>query len=369
MIIIKNGRVVLRDKILEKASITIENGIISDVAENGVDSFGSADIIDAAGAYIAPGFVDIHCHAGGKYWAYENPERAAGHHLDSGTTSVVMTLYHTIGHEGIMTGAKRIIEAMETARPGNIVGIHLEGPYLSKKYGASSKTARTPQPDEYNAYIKEFGPFIRQWTFSPEVEKTDAFIDAAVLAGITLAIGHSEASPERVLEVVGKGVTHCTHLCNATGCSVTPTRYAGTQEVTFDQAVMLCDSVTCEVINDSMGIHVRPLMTKFIAKAIGIDRLVGISDACTGSSDDSDINIVDGEIFGSKLTMLASAKNFLKNTSLSITETFRVCASNPAKVVGLTDRGVIEAGKRADVLLLDDNFDIKAVYLQGVLRR
>ena len=366
MVTIQNGRVVLKDKVLEKAAVTMENGVIVHVSKDAQPALENKTLIDVQNAFIVPGFVDIHCHAGGEYWAHENPEQAALHHLNSGTTSIVLTLYHDIGHEGLIQGAKRIKEAMDQERPGNIAGLHLEGPYLSKEYGASAKTARIPDPDEYNAYIREFGTLIRQWTFTPEVQGTDAFIEAAAAAGIVLAIGHSAASPERVYEVVDKGVTHCTHLCNATGCSVAPSRYAGTQEVSFDQAVMLNDKVTCEVINDSMGVHVRPLMTKLIAKTIGIDRLVGITDACVGSSGGDDVNIVDGEIYGSTLNMLRVAKNFMKNTGLSIVEVFRVCALNPAKVAGLTDRGEIAVGKRADVLLLDDNLEIREIYLKGV---
>ena len=368
MTVIKNGRVVLKDRILEKASILIDDGIIQDISESEVCGGAGAVILDAEGVYIAPGFVDIHCHAGGGCWAYDDPEAAAIYHLKNGTTSLVLTLYHDIGHDGIMTGVRRIKKAMEEDCPGNIAGIHLEGPYLSKKYGASAGTARTPDPDEYKTYIREFGPLIRQWTFTPEVEGTDAFIEAAIAAGITLSIGHSEASPERVFEVVDKGVTICTHMGNATACSIMPSRYDGTQEVTFDQAVMLRDEVMCEVINDKCGVHVRPLMTQFYVKAIGVDRLIGITDSAAGSNDNSDINILNGELYGSKLNMLQVAKNFMENTGLSITETFRVCAINPAKAIGLKEKGEIAVGKHADILMLDEAFNIRDVLLRGVVQ-
>ena len=365
--IIQNARIVLRERILPNGAIRIEDGNIADIYETSPPKTEDIEKIDAGGALVAPGFVDIHAHAGGRFWAYENPVEAARYHLNSGTTSMVLTLYHDIGHEGILEGARRIRRAMENGTPGNIAGIHMEGPYLSKKYGASAKTARIPDAKEYSQYISEFGDLIKQWTFSPEVEGTDAFIEAARAAGIRLAIGHSAAAPERVFEVAEKGVCICTHLANATASSIMPPRYPGTQEVSFDQAVMMCDDIMCEVINDRLGVHVRPLMTKYIVKTIGIDRVMAISDACAADDDDeNDINIVNGEIYGSKLTMQGAARNFMKNTGLSLAETFRVCAANPAKAVGLADRGEIDLGKRADILILDDDLSIKAVFLGGV---
>ena len=123
-------------------------------------------------------------------------------------------------------------------------------------------------------------------------------------------------------------------------------RYGGTLEVSFDHAAMLCDSLLCEMINDEKGVHMRPDMTRLVLKTIGISRAVGVTDACAGRDDGEQVNIVDGEIFGSKLKMNQVAKNFRNNTDLSVSDIFRVCSSNPARAVKLTQVGSISPGKR-----------------------
>lgn len=361
---IVNGRVIKQDGILENGVILIENEHILAVGKaEEIDLSGAAQI-DADGAIVGPGFVDIHCHAGGKVWTHEDPVSVAKHHLLGGTTSLCCTLYHNIGIEGALSGGEKIKAAMEEETPGNIAGIHFEGPYLNPKYGADAKKARVPDPAEYEEYIRRFAPIIRQWTFSPEVEGTDEFLKAALSAGIPMAIGHSEASPERVLEVAEKGVTICTHLTNATGASVCPTKYEGTKEVTFDEAAMMA-GLMCEVINDSKGAHVRPMMIKFIRSAIGIDRMIGVTDACAAEDDDSDINIVNGEIFGSKLKMIHVARNFKRNTDFSIVDIFKICSTNPAKAVRLYEVGEIAPGKRADFVFVNDDMKLLRVILRG----
>ncbi len=362
-----HAKVVTEQGIIEDGSILYdENGKIIAVNEAGAQlPRECAEIIDAHGKYVGPGFVDIHCHAGGECWSHEDPEKMAAYHLAGGTTSLVCTLYHNIGINGILKGGRKIRRAMIVNNPGNIVGIHLEGPYLSQKYGATARCARTPETKEHEQYLKEFGAYIRQWTVSPELEGIESFIREVLDAGIVVSIGHSEATPEQVFKIAGMGAGICTHITNATGCAITPSRYAGTQELSFDEAVMLCDDLYCEMINDERGIHMRPAMTKFVIKAIGIDRAVGITDACAGRDDGQQVNVVDGEIFGSKLKMCQVARNFRNNTELGIVDIFKVCATNPARAVNLPNAGSICPGKDADFVILDEDLELLGVILKG----
>lgn len=125
--------------------------------------------------FAGPGFVDIHCHGGDQYWCPTHPIEMAEHHLKHGTTSLICTIYKTVGFEDTIKGIRLIKKAYKENKPDNIAGIHLEGPYLSPKYGAASSGIIKPVASEYDAYIKQVEGLIRQWTFSPELDDLDGF--------------------------------------------------------------------------------------------------------------------------------------------------------------------------------------------------
>ncbi len=378
---IVNAKVVLEDGILENGVILMDGDRIREIGPAGKVSIPEGcETIDAGGDYAGPGLVDIHCHGGGECWCYENPVAVAEHHLKGGSTSMCLTLYHAQDFDTTVKTLKWIRKAMEEKTPGNIEGVHFEGPYLNSKYGASAKTARKPDPQEYNTYLDMAGDIIRHWAFSPEVENIEPFVDTVLERGIPMSFAHTEASPELVFKYAEKGVTLCTHLTNATGCSITPTRYGGTREVCFDEAVMLCDSVMTEIIPDALGVHVRPLMCKLILKTVGIDRIMVVTDCCTtikgaeNSSGDErmkgavDLNIVNGELYGSKLLMIQAARNFKNHTGISVEDTFKVAAKNPAKAIKILDEvGTLAPGKKANVVIVDEAFELKKVILNGAV--
>lgn len=364
-----NARIAVRGELLEDGLLLHKDGRIVSVGPDKGADLSDMDVLDAGGNILGPGFVDIHCHAGGNVWAYDDPARMAAAQLAGGTTSLVCTLYHDIPEDALFAGAEKIRRAMQAGTPGNIAGIHMEGPYLSNKYGAHPHTARKADPREYERYLQAFGDLVLQWTYSPEVEGTEAFAARVTQAGIPLAIGHSEANAQTVIRAAERGATICTHITDATGTSPEPSRYGGTKEVSFDQAAMLCDELYCELINDNLGAHVRPLMSRLIVKTVGIERVVGVTDAGAGSLDDTEINVVGSDIFGSKLRMVNVAKNFRDNTGLTVPEIFKVCAENPAAAVRLADVGSIAPGKRANFVLLDDNLDLLDVILDGEVVR
>lgn len=324
------------------------------------------EIIDGRGAFAGPGFVDLHCHAGGPAYFYDDPETAAAHHLAGGTTSMNCTIYHDIGKDGALSTMERVRALKDAGKLPNVMGVHFEGPFLNPKYGAHSLHARPVDPDEYRAVIERFGDLVTLWTVAPELENAFAFIREAVAAGIVVAIGHSEASPEQIDRAVDLGARVCTHLTNATGVSISPTRYAGTLEVSVDVACMLRDEVFLELINDRNGLHVRPGTLRFVIQAAGLDRVCGVTDACTGAKDDTDVNLEPEGLCGSKLTMNAAARNFRDNAGLNMCEVFRVCSLNPARALRRDNRiGSLEPGKRADIVLVDGDYNVQGVLLGG----
>lgn len=362
-----NANVVLEDGILKDGVVLIDNDLIMEIGKKDrIHITDASETIDAKNLFVGAGFVDIHCHAGGDVWAHEDPVKMASFHLAGGTTSMNCSIYHDIGEEGAIVAIKKIRKAMKQNKPGNIMGIHFEGPFFNPKHGAMAKTTRPVNKREYQRYLEEARDILRMWTVAPELESAREFITDVVAAGIPVAIGHSEASPEDVFWAVDHGVTVCTHIMDATGCWISPTRWEGTKECGFDEAVMLCDNVYCEVINDSAGIHVRPEMVRLIIKTVGLDYIVAITDACTGSVDDSDVNMENGELCGSKMRMYQAARNFKHNARLSMMDVFKVCSRNPARAVHMDHLvGTIEPGKKANFVIVDEEYNISKVILNG----
>jgi N-acetylglucosamine-6-phosphate deacetylase len=242
----------------------------------------------------------------------------------------------------------------------NIVGAHMEGPYLNPKYGAHCADSCVVDAEKYRQYIAS--GIVKQWTSAPEVEGVMDVISELCENGIVPAIGHSAASPDEVKEAQRRGARIVTHLFDATGASVSPTRYAGTVETSFDAAALVCHNLYYEIICDSKGIHVRPDMVRLAIKTAGIDKIIAVTDCCTGGIEDgSDVNILDGELIGSRMTMDQAAKNFYA-LGLTVPEVFRVTSANPAYAIGLGYAGVLHEGKRGDLLILDNELNLEKVY-------
>ena len=311
--------------------------------------------------------MDLHCHAGGDVYFYEDPEAAAAHHLAGGTTSVNATIYHDIGRQGALDAMERIRALKAAGKLPNVMGIHFEGPFLSPKYGATKETSRPVDPAEYRTIIERYGALMNQWTVAPELDNAFAFIKEAAAAGIAVSIGHTEASPEQIQHAVDLGARVCTHTTNASGTAISPTRYDGTIEVSAAMACVLHDELFLEVINDRDGLHVRHDTVRLLIQAAGLDRICGVTDACIGPADDSDVNLVPGVgLSGSRLRMNNAARNFRDNTGLNMCEVFRVCSLNPARAMRRDyEIGSLEPGKRADIVLVDRDYNVQGVILQG----
>ena len=262
-------------------------------------------------------------------WCYEDPRAVAKYHLRHGTTGLCCTLYRDLGADGILAAQEKVKAAM--ADTPSILGVHLEGPYLNPRY-------------------------------APEVEGTDGFLADLLRLGIVGSIGHSEASPEQVRRAADSGARCVTHLFDATGSSISPTRWEGTIEVDFNAAALLCDDFYYEIICDSQGVHVRREMLQLTKKLVGASHIIGITDACGGPGGSGDVNFEDGELMGSKLTMDQVAKNFYA-AGFSMSEIAMVTAGNAARLLGIYGEiGSLDSGKRADIVVLSKDFTVERVY-------
>ena len=376
---------------ITNANLVLENGILWDgvllLEGNKIHSFGSerdmkipaeATVIDAKGAYVGPGFVDIHVHEGGKYTTYFDPAPAAEHFLRHGTTSLFATPYYSMTFEEIMRALHTLRDAMEKVK--TLKGIYMEGPYTNPDYGANSATNpwRAPMNEaQMKAMVDAAGEMVKVWTIAPEREGILSFLQYAreVNPTVRFAVGHSEATPMQIRALGKYRPTVLTHAFNATGRLPV---YGGTRGYGPDEYCLKESEVYTELISDSCGIHVHPEMQQLLLHNKGVERVVLITDSTYFDSPNpenlshiKDLNFDPwGGIAGSKMTMDQACRNIMTHTNCGIAQAFLMASTNPAKVVGLDEElGSIDAGKTADLVFVDDRFNVQEVMVGGELCR
>lgn len=378
------GRVVTPYRVIERGMIVVRKDRIVYAGEREEQNlFGSVSVLefDDPGCYIVPGFIDIHCHGGGGVWCYEDPEAFANFHLKQGTTSIFPTLHYNQSHLEIIEGLQRILSAMGH-QPSSIAGIHMEGPYINPKYGAITSPIRPVNPKEYREILALAGERIKMWTLAPELEGQRQFMEEASRYGIVFSVGHSEATPEAIFAATRLGMRLGCHLTNASGVTPNSSRYEGTREVGVHEAVLVHDDMYAEVIPDSKGIHVRPLMLRLIVKTKGADKVIIITDTVpepasqAGCSTKSDVCLEPGNAFsphncdeilsGSFLTMDRAVHNMRTHTGLGWVDACKMASLNPARALGNdNDLGSLECGKMANLLVVTETAQVKMVMLEG----
>jgi N-acetylglucosamine-6-phosphate deacetylase len=214
--------------------------------------------------------------------------------------------------------------------------------------------------------------FVRVWAVAPERENIMDFVTDAKRLDPTVrfAVGHSAAEPHQIEPIMPYGLCLGTHHTNATGTIV---KYPECRGVCVDETVNYNSEIYAELISDSRGVHVDPYMQRLVRKIKGDDRIILISDATSGTGAPlpgfegvTDINFDHaGEIDGSNLTLNVACRNFMVHTGASVVDVFKMAAYNPAKVLGMTDRGQIAVGKRADLVFVDHKMDVKKVIFEG----
>lgn len=338
-----------------------------------------AEIIDAAGKFVGPGLIDIHCHDADGTTFDVDPERACRFHLKGGTTFIMPTLYARFTTDEYINDYKIYKEARKSGAAQIIGGIYMEGPYLSAKYGSNKKAmelwGKTVCKDDYKRLVDTIGDFVRVWALSPERENAEEFVayTKQQFPNAIFTVAHSEASPEQIERLIPYGLKIGTHHTNATGDLPV---YPECRGVCVDETVNYRDDIYAEVISDRMGIHVAPYMQRLIKKIKGVDKILLITD--NSSTEDGPMpkaGIYDGaydlvydhygEISGTKLYLSAACGNFMKHTGASICEVFRMASYNQAKLLGLSDRGEIRKGARADIVIVDCFMTPEKVFLGG----
>jgi len=377
------------DTAIVNANVVLENGILWDgvILLNGgrIHSFGKAretEIpkdavqIDAGGAYVGPGFVDIHVHEGGRYTTYYDPAKTATHFLRHGTTSFLATPYYSMTFDEIMRALRILRDAM--GKVGTLKGIYMEGPYTNPDYGANAATNPwRAEMDEaqMKAMVDAAGDMVKVWTVAPERKGIQAFLQYAkkVNPTVRFALGHSEATPMQIRALGKFRPTVLTHAFDATGRLPV---YEGTRGYGPDEYALKEPEVYTELISDSCGIHVHPELQQLLLHCKGVDRVVLITDSTYQNSPNpealqhvEDLNFDPfGGISGSKMTMEQACRNVMTHTNCGIAQAFLMASTNPSRVIGLDDEvGSIAVGKTADLVFVDDRFRVQRVMLKGEL--
>jgi N-acetylglucosamine-6-phosphate deacetylase len=323
---------------------------------------------------IVPGFVDLHCHGGGGHTFTTgdagSARAAAAFHLGHGTTTMLASLVSSpfeLMREAV-AGYRPLVEA------GVLAGVHFEGPYLSAaRCGAQNPDfLRDPSVDELGALVKLGEGTVRMVTIAPELAGAREAIVFLRDHGVLAAVGHTDASYEQARAAVQAGATVGTHLFNG----MRPIHHREPGPV-----VGLLDTppVVCELIADN--IHLHPGTLAFAARAAGPDRTMLITDAmdAAGMADGryhlggQEVVVADrvarltrnGAIAGSTLTMDGALRNAVA-AGIALSDAAAMAATTPARVLGLDDElGAIEAGLRADLVVLSSDLRVKRVLRAG----
>lgn len=372
-LVLTNVNIVLPDRIIRNGFVEIKGKVIGRIGEGAGP--GASRTFDGKGLFAAPGFIDIHCHGDGTILFFPDGNTAAASLLKSGTTGVLATLgYDTMEHGILHRQITDFWATRDETAARVILGVHLEGPYTNPRYGAmlQSSDIRLPDPTEYGAVLEQCSDIVRLWTLAPEMDGAIPFAEAASARGVILAAGHTEASAAQLHALMEHGLRVATHWTNASGEPPPRSGLAGIREPGIDEFALVDDRIFAEVICDSAGYHVHPLMLQLLYKVKGADGIILITDAwrqCEGAPDipAADVRFSPaGELCGSRLTMAAAARNFRKHTECDLVSVFRMGSLNPAQLFGWDhEMGSLEEGKIANILLVDDEMNVSHVWLHG----
>ncbi|GAB3273585.1 N-acetylglucosamine-6-phosphate deacetylase [Larkinella harenae] len=379
-----NGNLITPFRFIRGGTVVIQDGLIKGVHERDVEVPG-ATVLDAAGKYVAPGFVDIHVHGGGGYDFMDGTEEAflkiAELHARYGTTSIVPTTLTAEKEDLLQT-----LDVYEQARLNNhrgadFLGIHLEGPYfaLSQRGAQDPRYIRNPDPGEYEEILAYSSSIVR-WSAAPELEGAISFGRRLREKGILAAIAHTDAVYDDVLLAYENGYSLATHLYSAMS-GVTRRnafRYAGAIE-----SALLLD-MDVEIITD--GVHLPPALLKLVYKIKGADRTALITDAMRAAGmpegestlgslknglrvivEDGVAKLPDRTSFaGSVATTNRLVRNMVQLADVSLLDAVRMASTTPARIMGVDHRkGILAPGKDADLVIFDDQIDIDATLVKG----
>ena len=379
---IVNTKLILEDGIVFDGVLLHENGrIVAAGKQKDIVIPEGADILDAQGLYTAPGLVDIHNHGSKDALFVEDPVACAEHFLRHGETTVLPTLYCNLSLEQILSGVRKIRLATIDGAGRIIAGLYMEGPYMNGE-GSDQKHilwGGDPDFDEYMPLIENVRDLAKVWSVCPARTGIEGFLQdlKLVCPDAIVALGHSHATAAQCRKIKKYGLKLQTHHGDSG-------KAPGPNQVTIgagcDEFTLYDPDMYAELICDQEGIHLPGDLIKMIIRTKGIERIILITDSMPTSGDyknneadgvayGPDLNYdYEGHLAGSHLTLDSACRNLMTHTGYGICHAIRCASLNPARLLGMdAEIGSIEAGKRANLILIDDAVNVHKVILQGEL--
>lgn len=381
MIELINGKMI-GAHILEGKRLWIEDGRIVAVTDR---DFPGAEIIDVQGAYIAPGFIDIHTHGAGGYdfmdGTVDAVKQAAIMHLHHGTTTLLPTTL-SYGMASIEEAVRQVKEASTDPALPNIPGVHLEGPYFSPEQAGAQAPAYITPPvkSDYERIVEMAGGFIRRWSYAPELEGAREFCEYLVQHGISPSVGHSNAEYCHVLDAYEAGCRMVTHLYSGMSTIVRKNAYRVLGVV---ESAYLLDDMVVEVIAD--GCHLPPELLRLVYKSKGPDNICMVTDSMRGAGmpegpsvlgriqdgmpcviEDGVAKLKDRTAFaGSVATFDRLVRVFHKEAGVPLEDCVKMASTTPARMLGLSQsKGKLCVGYDADIVVFDEDIRVKMVLVR-----
>ncbi|HLR20885.1 MAG TPA: N-acetylglucosamine-6-phosphate deacetylase [Tissierellaceae bacterium] len=378
--LIKNVRIITPNEVLDNFGIVIEEGKIEDiVCEDDIDIYNIKNIIDGDGQYLAPGFVDIHNHGNSGFDIMDSTEEALDemgrYHISKGITSYLGTII-TSSYEDMEKAAENIVKYKNKEDIAEIIGIHLEGPFFNtnKKGAQPDKYIKLPDKEYIKRLLKLTSNNLKMVSLAPELEGAIDIIRLLKDNNIVVSIAHSDANYNEAKKGIENGITVATHLYN--GMKGFSHREPGAVG-----AALTDDRVYCEIIYDRF--HLHDIAVKIALDMKGYDKIVLISDAMMAAGleegeyllggqkvfvKDGKPRLETGGIAGSTLNLQKAVYNMVNYLQVPIHEAVKMASLNPSRSINMDkDIGSIERGKKADLILFDEEINIKDVYLGGKL--
>lgn len=376
MFAIKNGKIILEDEIVLGKALLFTDKIEGIVDESDIPD--GAEIIDAKGGYVSPGFIDLHIHG---YLtkdvcdaSEESMRTISKGILANGVTGYLPTTM-TVDIE-VVKGAIDTCRALmkeEDFDGSTILGVHAEGPFISEAKKGAQDAKYILKPDA--EFVKANADVIKIITLAPEEDDADfsAIREITEKTDVVVSMGHTSADYDTAAASTKAGVKHATHLFNA----MTPMTHRAPGVV----GAALNTDVSCELIVDTY--HVNPALFNMVYKVKG-RKLCFITDCLPAGGlpegeytlggakiiyKDNICKLVDGTIAGSVLHLNKGVWNVYKNSSIPLHECVNCASLNPATTIGLADRkGSLKVGKDADIVILDEEFNVEKTIIGGKIK-
>lgn len=360
----------------QTTSILIEDGTIAQVGR--IRSPADCDsTLDARGRIIAPGFIDIHIQGAGGGDVLD----ATGEALKAisqtcarfGTTSfLATTVFKPNQKNQHLTLAAQY--AGQVLGGANMVGIHLEGPFISlkKKGMILPECICPPSLSILDEILEKTAGHLKMMTIAPELPDSLQIIRRLVDLNITASFAHSDATYEQSLAGFKAGISHVTHLFNA----MPPLHHRSPGPLA---AIFQSKQITAQIISD--GVHIHPSVLRFAFEVLGANRIIPITDGMQAlglpdgkyiyngveyESRDGTARYKDGTLIGTALGLNQLLKKFMVFTDCPLDVAIKTATQNPAKLLGIEDRkGFIAPGKDADLILLDSDWEVHTTIVAG----